>query len=244
MGLGQALSVALSAADSRLSRRALGRLAIGQRRRDLDAVGRPQPATRQAVSGALTSPNVYDLAISPASNDIVFAATGDDARSPDRSGVYRSTDGTQTWSCARKTFLVSQLAQAPDDPKGRRLFHPVQPAATSGQMTDTVQCRRSRLARRDRRISAERWVYAVGTGVVFARRRRHLEQPGGEVEGPDARPDKVRRPTGGARRSPASSDTRTSSFSRTDFSVWAETSVPADPVLDAARAQSFQRADR
>jgi photosystem II stability/assembly factor-like uncharacterized protein len=83
----------------------------------------PQPTPGQAVSGTLISPNVYDLAISPASNDIVFAATGDDARSPDQSGVYRSTDGAQTWTLVAPApqsgnlFVVSQIAIAPDDPR-------------------------------------------------------------------------------------------------------------------------------
>src|SRR5438309_10213340 len=59
---------------------------------------RPQPAPGQAVSGALVVPNVYDLAIHPTNSDIVFAATGLDARSPDQSGVYRSVDGAQSWT--------------------------------------------------------------------------------------------------------------------------------------------------
>ena len=75
------------------------------------------------MSGALIVPNVYDPAISPANNDIVFAATGNDARSPQKSGVYRSLDGAQSWTLVRqvmriingspKIFQISQIAIAP-----------------------------------------------------------------------------------------------------------------------------------
>ena len=86
----------------------------------------PQPAPGQPVSGALTAPNVYDLAIDPINSDIVFAATGHDARSPEKSGVYRSLDGAQTWTLVRQVtrtannvttvFQVNQIAIAPDEP--------------------------------------------------------------------------------------------------------------------------------
>jgi photosystem II stability/assembly factor-like uncharacterized protein len=59
-----------------------------------------QPANLGGATlpGALMVPNVYDLLIHPANNDIVFAATGRDARKPAESGIYRSTDGALTWA--------------------------------------------------------------------------------------------------------------------------------------------------
>ena len=181
---GKALSVAISADGKRVY---LGGHSGVWRSDDGGATWRhseaPQPAPGQPVSGALISPNVYDLAISPASNDIVFAATGDDARSPDRSGVYRSTDGAQTWTLvapAPKTsglFLISQLAIAPDDPKviyaaagafilfsstGGDQWKPLTPSPfNAGDQVWHVAT--GRIA------GAERWVYAVGTRVWFSR---------------------------------------------------------------------------
>jgi photosystem II stability/assembly factor-like uncharacterized protein len=181
---GKALSVALSADGQRAY---LGGHSGVWRSDDGGATWthseRPQPALGQPVSGALTSPNVYDLAISPANNDIVFAATGDDARSPDRSGVYRSTDGAQTWTLvapAPKTgnlFLVSQFAQAPDN---AQLIYAAAGSFISFSSTggdQWMQITPSPFNAGDRvwhvatgRIAgAERWVYAVGTRVWFSR---------------------------------------------------------------------------
>ena len=181
---GKALSVAISADGTRAY---LGGHSGVWRSDDGGATWthseRPQPAPGQAVSGALSSPNVYDLAISPASNDIVFAATGDDARSPDQSGVYRSTDGAQTWTLvapAPKTgnlFLISQLAQAPDDAKviyaaaGSFIWF----SSTGGdqwkQITPTPFNANDRVwhVATGRIAGAERWVYAAGTRVWFSR---------------------------------------------------------------------------
>jgi hypothetical protein len=50
------------------------------------------------LPGALIVPNVYDLLIDPANNNIVLAATGRDARKPAQNGIYRSTDGAATWT--------------------------------------------------------------------------------------------------------------------------------------------------
>jgi photosystem II stability/assembly factor-like uncharacterized protein len=181
---GKALSVALSADGQRAY---LGGHSGVWRSDDGGATWthseRPQPALGQPVSGALTSPNVYDLAISPANNDIVFAATGDDARSPDRSGVYRSTDGAQTWTLvapAPKTgnlFLVSQFAQAPDNAQliyaaaGSFILF----SSTGGdqwmQITPSPFNAGDRVwhVATGRIAGAERWVYAVGTRVWFSR---------------------------------------------------------------------------
>ena len=59
---------------------------------------RPQPPADQFdVPGALWVPNVYDLLVSPVNKNIVLAATGNDARVPAQSGIYRSTDGGSNW---------------------------------------------------------------------------------------------------------------------------------------------------
>ena len=51
-----------------------------------------------APPGALPLTNVYDLAIDPADPDVVLAATGRDGRIEPANGIYRSTDGAQTWT--------------------------------------------------------------------------------------------------------------------------------------------------
>lgn len=91
----------------------------------------PQPPSHLTeVPGALLAPNVYDLLIPPSFQQVLIAATGRDARRPDQSGIYRSTDGGQNWSRVHtfrsaidpvKTVeLVGCLAAPPDG--GRVLF--------------------------------------------------------------------------------------------------------------------------
>jgi hypothetical protein len=53
---------------------------------------RPANPGGSTLPGALIVPNVYDLLIDPANNNIVLAATGRDARKPAQNGIYRSTD--------------------------------------------------------------------------------------------------------------------------------------------------------
>jgi photosystem II stability/assembly factor-like uncharacterized protein len=88
---------------------------------------RSQPAPGQtAVPGALMVPNVYDVLVSPADEDIVFAATGRDPRRPALNGVYRSTNGGTTWTRVHQFVTVQGgvstvrnvgcLAVAPDNP--------------------------------------------------------------------------------------------------------------------------------
>lgn len=88
----------------------------------------PQPpAGSIPVPGALQATNVYDLLISPASNDLVLAATGRDSKRPSLAGIYRSADGGQNWALVHQfnrivgsqtetSNLVGCLAVAPDDP--------------------------------------------------------------------------------------------------------------------------------
>ncbi len=148
---------------------------------------RPQPPSGQPASGALAVPNVYDLAISPSNVDIVLAATGNDARSPEKSGIYRSVDGAQSWTLVRQVsrvangvttiFRISQLAIAPDEPNvifaaagacvlrstdGGTIWTELQPTpATTGDRFWHVVT--------GPKFQAERWVYVVGSRVWFSR---------------------------------------------------------------------------
>jgi len=85
----------------------------------------PQPPSGVTlVPGCLPVATIFDLAVSPTNPDFVLAATGPDARSPGSlSGVYRSTDGGETWSRVhvfQKGATVapaSTLFIAPDNPQ-------------------------------------------------------------------------------------------------------------------------------
>src|SRR4029453_3952782 len=64
---------------------------------------RPQPAFgTDPVSGALLGGTVDDLIVSPANKDLVLAATFRDGRAVSKIGVYRSTNGGDTWSLAHQ----------------------------------------------------------------------------------------------------------------------------------------------
>lgn len=86
----------------------------------------PEPAPNTfTVPGGLASIYVFDIAISPLSNDTVFAGTGNDVQRPDPSGIYRSLDGAQTWALQHRfidpsngaVFPVGHFAIAADDPQ-------------------------------------------------------------------------------------------------------------------------------
>lgn len=141
---------------------------------------RPQPAPGKAVSGALIVPNVYDLAISPANSDIVFAATGLDARSPEKSGVYRSLNGGRSWKLVHQVTRfsdtrvnpISQIAIAPDEPNlifaAAGLILRSQDGGTTWTELDFGGLFWHVVT--GRRILGERWVFAVATrGVWFSR---------------------------------------------------------------------------
>src|SRR4051794_23894166 len=85
---------------------------------------RPQPPPRTSdVRGALYPPAVYDLLVSPASSDVVLAATGRDSRRPPTDGIYRSRDAASSWERVHSfrrldgsVGTVTCLTVAPDDP--------------------------------------------------------------------------------------------------------------------------------
>ena len=60
---------------------------------------RPQPPVGQFdVPGALGGREVFDLAVSPDDSNVVLAITRSDLRSTPRHGIYRSSDGGDTWT--------------------------------------------------------------------------------------------------------------------------------------------------
>ena len=81
---------------------------------------RPQPGTFDAeAAGALFAPYVVDLAVSPGDANLVIAVAEASLFSPNRDGIYRSTDGGATWTLVQQltgSHRVSQAAFAPDDP--------------------------------------------------------------------------------------------------------------------------------
>ncbi len=77
------------------------------------------------LPGALPQTNVYDLVIDPTNSDVLLAATGNDGRVSNEGGIYRSTDGGQSWQFvhqfvgsvagAATVGFVGCFAQVPDD---------------------------------------------------------------------------------------------------------------------------------
>lgn len=91
---------------------------------------RPQPAPGDmAVPGALPVPTVLDVVVSPQNPDLVLVATAregrrdQDARANSEAGIYRSTDGGDSWAlvytftCGGMNRAVTQIEYAPDDPE-------------------------------------------------------------------------------------------------------------------------------
>jgi hypothetical protein len=70
------------------------------------------PAGQTAVPGALLGTTIYDVLISHANPDIVFAAVGRDARNPAASGVWRSADGGATWARVHQFVSGGVIQQA------------------------------------------------------------------------------------------------------------------------------------
>jgi photosystem II stability/assembly factor-like uncharacterized protein len=126
---------------------------------------RPQPPPGSTnVPGALLPPAVYDLLISPTNPDVVLAATGRDSRRPDQSGIYRSTDGAQSWTRVHQfrsgssVGTVACFAVAPDD--SNLVFAGGQFAI--GVSTDGGQTWTERVPQR---VASERvWYVVVGPG--------------------------------------------------------------------------------
>jgi hypothetical protein len=80
------------------------------------------PEGSTTVPGALLGTTIYDVLVSHADPDVVFAAVGKDARQPAETGIWRSADGGATWARVHQFVrgnLIGQancLAMAPDTP--------------------------------------------------------------------------------------------------------------------------------
>jgi uncharacterized repeat protein (TIGR01451 family) len=69
-------------------------------------------------------PTVFDVVVSKANPDVVLAATGGDTRIQSKNGIYRSSDGGNSWGdepvhqfmCSGSPGPVSQIVSAGDDP--------------------------------------------------------------------------------------------------------------------------------
>lgn len=88
---------------------------------------RPQPAVGSVnVPGALLCPNVYDIFVSPLDEDLVLVATGRDARSPSQAGIYKSTNGGNSWARVHQfasgtsVGITSRIVSVPGSPN--RIF--------------------------------------------------------------------------------------------------------------------------
>ncbi|MGH9839377.1 MAG: hypothetical protein ACREEM_11400, partial [Blastocatellia bacterium] len=85
---------------------------------------RPQPPPdTNFVADALMAPTVFSVVVSPADKDIVLAAANRDTRVVPMNGIYRSTNGGDSWSLAHQfkcpgtvgDGLAGQIVFAPDD---------------------------------------------------------------------------------------------------------------------------------
>jgi len=81
---------------------------------------RPQPAPGQFdVPGALGGWEVYDLAVSPADQDVLVAVTRYDLRKTPLHGIYRSSDGGESWTLVHQfpglPTSAGQIVWAADD---------------------------------------------------------------------------------------------------------------------------------
>jgi hypothetical protein len=70
------------------------------------------PPGSTTVPGALLGTTIYDVLVSHANPDLVFAAVGRDARRPAASGVWRSADGGATWTRVHQFVSVDIVEQA------------------------------------------------------------------------------------------------------------------------------------
>ena len=84
---------------------------------------RPQPEWNGSTKGALGSPTILDILVSPKDPKLVFAVVEDSTRITSKGGIYRSTDGGKFWTRVYPTesmdtrgIRVTQIRFAPDDP--------------------------------------------------------------------------------------------------------------------------------
>jgi hypothetical protein len=81
---------------------------------------RPQPAfgvVDAEIPGALFAPRVFDIAASPTDRDLVLCSATDSQFADNRDGIYRSTDGGDSWTLVLKATpnTAFNITFAPDD---------------------------------------------------------------------------------------------------------------------------------
>ena len=159
------------------------------------------PPGQTHVPGALLVPNVYDLLVSPTVPGLVLAATGRDARRPEASGIFRSTNAGGNWTRVHQFLdgsgavgLVGCLAVAPDAPS--TMFAAGQFAvgvSTDGGLTwiertpPTPSVKRIFYVVAGPQQGVDRRVYAVGSHVWHSRDGGiswHLDPSGKSVASP------------------------------------------------------------
>ncbi len=73
----------------------------------------PQPPPGSTtVPGALLGTTIYDILVSHADRNLVFAAVGRDARRPAQSGIWRSSDGGGMWRRVHRFAAGATIEQA------------------------------------------------------------------------------------------------------------------------------------
>jgi len=117
-GSGRILSLAVTADGQRLYAGSYaGVWRSDDAGRSFHQMSRPQPGGYEAdVPGALQAPHIFDIAVSPADPDIVLAVAVRSQFAVPANGIWRSSDGGQSWTLVQPAFRVGQIAFAPDDP--------------------------------------------------------------------------------------------------------------------------------
>ena len=117
-GSGRILSLGLAAGGQRLYAGSYaGVWRSDDAGRSFQQMPRPQPGTYDAaVPGALHAPHIFDIAVSPADPDVVLVAALRSQFAVPRNGIWRSSDGGQSWTLVQPAPYVSQIVFAPDDP--------------------------------------------------------------------------------------------------------------------------------
>jgi photosystem II stability/assembly factor-like uncharacterized protein len=80
---------------------------------------RPQPtlSVQGDIPGALYAPHIFDLVVSPVDRDLVLVSALDSQYKDGRDGIYRTTDGGDTWTLVLQETNDCNVVFAPDDPQ-------------------------------------------------------------------------------------------------------------------------------
>ena len=144
----------------------------------------PQPALGVVdgdIPGALYAPHVFDIAASPTDRDLVLCSAIDSQFKDNRDGIYRSTDGGDTWSLVLKAASnptsAFNVVFAPDDPQlviavgtlSQSTLGVVAISHDAGATWSTANIGSSlwHVAIAPREAGNVRRVYAIGDGVIW-----------------------------------------------------------------------------